>query len=1449
MRGGTRPFIGLLAALSGFSHVQAIYENAFGQYPDRCPLPCSEVGPHPGSWTRIPRLSALEYCDEPLLFDVNVQNDVGDGARVPIRACSQAESVDRRDLNPRQSRISMANNCGADVKKTTQEAQTTGSTSSARNLSGDNLDAAVGQLASYLERAATCGTTIFFAKAGNVVAGLYSGAEIQHESAIAVLETFRERIGQGDRMLQVCETNVTAAETLGVILSSLDELAKVQTAVKTWTNGECVSSESSESVEVELGLLVSSVTSNGSDASSSRHKRALCRDIRVDEGDSCASLASRCGISGADFTKFNPKSNLCATLRPKQYVCCTAGDLPDHTPQPESDGSCRSYSVRPGDGCWSIAESFGITQTRIEDVNKNTWGWAGCAHLQAEQVICLSSGSPPFPAAVPGTQCGPQVPGTTKPSGNTPWNELNQCPLKSCCSVWGFCGTTAEFCTPTPADTGAPGTAKPGTNGCISNCGTKIVNNGSPPSTFRKVGYFEAWNRDRPCLWMDAKNIDTNAITHVHFAFVTLDADFGISIDEKMKKQWQQFRELGSSVKKIPSFGGWAFSTKPDTLWRFRDATKPANRLKFANNAIAFLNEQGLDGLDFDWEYPGAPDIPGVPPGTAEEATNYLEFLKLVKRRLPAGKELSIALPASFWYLKPYPVAEIAPVVDYFVYMTYDFHGQWDMSNPWATSSCPAGNCLRSHVNKTITEGSLSMITKAGVPASKVLVGVSSYGRSFRMTDSRCVGPMCTYTGKSDSSNAYKGRCTDTAGYISNAEIDEIIKDNPAGYTLRRQIFDSNSESNILIYGTNEKADYVGYMTADVKKSRTDWVKGLNFGGTSDWAVDLMEFVNNDGGGGGGGNDDDKCSEADKTYSSNRPREGQYMRWFLMDPENAAASSRTYITIVNLTPHTFTLRRTSQYQMDEFDWATIPSGRARQNVAVYPSRVGANPVDTNGEAYYDIGNTGKRFEVRVTTHIPDTYPRRIVFDLSGMSKGQREYKVPEQEVPVTLVITGSDSYGFITSLSHGPGNWMNGIKDVIKDRTLKQIVMPGTHDSGMSQISGAILTGATSSNTQTQGLNMYDQLRTGARWFDLRVQTVHQVVDCCDNYEFWTTHVTDEKAAVPMGRSGEKFDDVVDNINKFLNENKGEVIVLQFRYLIGIRNVPSLGPIYWDAKIKDEFFDKLKKIKNRCPNLSSDTDKMDERKVGDLMNLNGGNGCVLIFLDTAHLNEKISSTSDHISSSDGIYSKNDIRWKDGWPDKEDTKDVAEWNVAEWKKSRSNFLVSQWLSSPHFLTSTFSYSLQSIAVLPTNPALYWRGVNDISPEQFPNVIMVDYIGQILMNAAGWSDLGAELYTLAIGLNLYTISENCTISKKRSPLLPSRNRNMRIAQADNPLVSSWNGIIFADGTTIDHPPPGLHPGRPEILRNGTIFSNGTVLEKDIPNPEYTDVAWNSTSFRRF
>lgn len=67
------------------------------------------------------------------------------------------------------------------------------------------------------------------------------------------------------------------------------------------------------------------------------------------------------------------------------------------------------------------------------------------------------------------------------------------------------------------------------------------------------------------------------------------------------------------------------------------------------------------------------------------------------------------------------------------------------------------------------------MVTKAGVPSNKVIVGVTSYGRSFAMAEAGCDGPQCTYLGSAGDSQASPGECTQTAGYISNAEINQIV--------------------------------------------------------------------------------------------------------------------------------------------------------------------------------------------------------------------------------------------------------------------------------------------------------------------------------------------------------------------------------------------------------------------------------------------------------------------------------------------------------------------------------------------------------------------------------------------------------------------------------------------------------------------------------------------------
>jgi len=46
-----------------------------------------------------------------------------------------------------------------------------------------------------------------------------------------------------------------------------------------------------------------------------------------------------------------------------------------------------------------------------------------------------------------------------------------------------------------------------------------------------------------------------------------------------------------------------------------------------------------------------------------------------MRQKLPAGKTMSIAAPASYWYLKAFPIEKMSKLLDYIVYMTYDLHG------------------------------------------------------------------------------------------------------------------------------------------------------------------------------------------------------------------------------------------------------------------------------------------------------------------------------------------------------------------------------------------------------------------------------------------------------------------------------------------------------------------------------------------------------------------------------------------------------------------------------------------------------------------------------------------------------------------------------------------------------------------------------------------------------
>ncbi|KAJ9318482.1 CAZyme family GH18 [Paecilomyces variotii] len=840
----------------------------------QCPSGCVEAGLNPRNWTVYPQLGRLAMCNQTMLLDFSLFTSLRkDGS---VRACTTNSTEQFEAAITRNTNTLNAASCLSKGSVTTQVQQ---SLQLAFNQSRTpatvaDFDAAAQQLAAALSQrnSSDCTDTTAFAYSNSVALGLFAGSGVGDVPA-AVLQQLLAKIKtsgfSSSAVVQLCAQDGRSSEySFGIVASGERDVYLVQDAVAAWASAECITTfddaedwlDITLSVPSLVGNSTTTTTTTNSTVRATLNKRALneraeCSTIQVVSGDSCASLAAKCGISASDFDKYNPSSTLCSTLVVGQHVCCSAGTLPDYRPQPNANGTCASHYVEPGESCASLAAANDLTNAEIESFNTDTWAWEGCDNLQAYQYICLSKGDPPMPAPVANAVCGPQKPGTQQPASGVSLASLNPCPLNACCNKYGQCGITPDFCTESKSATGAPGTSAPGQNGCISNCGTDVVV-GDAPAEYINIGYFEGYNLERPCLNMEITAMDLTPYTHIHLSFGEVSTSYEVDISS-IQDQWELFQQL-SGFKKILSLGGWSFSTDPATYSIFREGVQPGNQDTFVANIVSFVTDNDLDGIDIDWEYPAAPDIPGIPAGSADDTENYLTFITKLRSAMPSGKSVSFCAPASYWYLRGYSISKMAAVADYVVYMTYDLHGQWDYAHPYAIDGCPAGNCLRSQVNLTETLQTLAMITKAGVPSNKIAVGVSSYGRSFQMTTPGCTGPMCTYTG--GGSGAYPGPCTQTAGYIANAEINAILNgtgswEDSTGAVHHINSFssylDTDSQSNIAVYDSTQ---WVGYMDDSVKQDRSKLYESLHMAGVIDWAIDLDGYGGDDVSPGPGGN-------------------------------------------------------------------------------------------------------------------------------------------------------------------------------------------------------------------------------------------------------------------------------------------------------------------------------------------------------------------------------------------------------------------------------------------------------------------------------------------------------------------------------------------------------------------------------------------------------------------
>jgi chitinase len=257
-------------------------------------------------------------------------------------------------------------------------------------------------------------------------------------------------------------------------------------------------------------------------------------------------------------------------------------------------------------------------------------------------------------------------------------------------------------------------------------------------------------------------------------------------------------------LKVLLSIGGWTYSTNFPAA-----ASTAATRALFAQSAVAIVRDWGFDGVDIDWEYPQ----------DATQAQNFVLLLQAVRAeldKLAAASApgyhfmLTIAAPAGPQNYNKLLLGQMASVLDYFNLMAYDYDGSWDTHAGHQANLYP--NPANNNSTPFSTDAAIRDYIKAGVPSSKIILGIPIYGRSFEQT----AGLGQSFSGVG-------------AGSWENGVWD--YKALPkAGAT---EFYDSVSGAT---YSYDASAqELISYDTAAMVQRKVDYIHSMGLGGSMFW--------------------------------------------------------------------------------------------------------------------------------------------------------------------------------------------------------------------------------------------------------------------------------------------------------------------------------------------------------------------------------------------------------------------------------------------------------------------------------------------------------------------------------------------------------------------------------------------------------------------------------------
>jgi chitinase len=236
---------------------------------------------------------------------------------------------------------------------------------------------------------------------------------------------------------------------------------------------------------------------------------------------------------------------------------------------------------------------------------------------------------------------------------------------------------------------------------------------------------------------IDTNMVDAAKLTHINYAFVNVINNRAFL--NRRKTDTTNFRYLIGLKKKNPnlkvliSIGGWIWSKNFSDM-----ALTDTSRKAFAASAVDIVREFKMDGVDIDWEYPNESGAGNV--HRPEDKQNYTSLFldlraELNKLEKETGKKLLLtaAVGAFKHFVQNTEMDKVGACLDYINLMTYDYGA--DVASHH--TGLYASKYLKTENN---SDNGTRVFIEAGVPRSKLVLGMAFYSRSTRVSDSTKTG-------------------------------------------------------------------------------------------------------------------------------------------------------------------------------------------------------------------------------------------------------------------------------------------------------------------------------------------------------------------------------------------------------------------------------------------------------------------------------------------------------------------------------------------------------------------------------------------------------------------------------------------------------------------------------------------------------------------------------------